>query len=69
MDKVTLKIDGKRVTVSAGTTVLQAAESAGISIPHLCYRDDLKPTGACRICLVEVEGARTLLPSCSLAVN
>ena len=69
MDKVTLKIDGKRVTVSKGATVLQAAKSAGISIPHLCYRDDLKPTGACRICLVEVEGARTLLPSCSLAVS
>jgi predicted molibdopterin-dependent oxidoreductase YjgC len=69
MDKVTLKIDGKRVTISAGATVLQAAKSAGISIPHLCYRDDLKPTGACRICLVEVKGARTLLPSCSLAVS
>jgi len=69
MDKVSLTIDGKRVTISKGATVLQAAKSVGISIPHLCYRDDLKATGACRICLVEVEGARTLLPSCSLAVN
>jgi len=69
MDKVTLTIDGKRVTISKAATVLQAAKSAGISIPHLCYRDDLKPTGACRICLVEVEGARTLVPSCSLTVS
>jgi len=69
MDKITLTIDGKRISVNKDATVFQAAKAAGISIPNLCYRDDLKPTGACRICLVEVEGARTLLPSCSYPVS
>jgi len=69
MDAVTLTIDGKRVTVDKDATIFQAAEKAGISIPHLCYRDDLKKSGACRICVVEVEGARTLVPSCSFPVS
>ena len=68
MDKVTLKIDGKRITVDKNATIFEAAKSAGISIPNLCYRDDLKAASACRICVVEVEGARSLVPSCSYQV-
>jgi formate dehydrogenase major subunit len=63
---VNLTIDGKPVQVPEGTTVLQAAEAAGIHIPTLCHHPALKPFGGCRLCLVEVEGARTLQPSCTL---
>ena len=66
---VNLTIDGKPVQVPEGTTVLQAAEKAGIAIPTLCNHPALKPFGGCRLCLVEVEGARTLQPSCTLPVN
>ena len=69
MDKVTITIDGKQVSVEKGSTVLQVAKAAGISIPHLCYREDLQSNSACRICVVEVEGARTLVPSCSYPVS
>ena len=66
---VNLTIDGKNLEVPAGTTVLQAARSAGVQIPTLCDHTALKPFGGCRLCLVEVEGARTLQPSCTLPVN
>jgi formate dehydrogenase major subunit len=66
---VNLTIDGKPVQVPDGTTVLQAAQAAGIQIPTLCNHPSLKPFGGCRLCLVEVEGARTLQPSCTLPVN
>lgn len=59
---VTLRIDGKEVTVPEGTTILEAAEAAGIEIPHLCYHPELSPAGACRLCLVEVDGK--LLTAC-----
>jgi formate dehydrogenase alpha subunit len=49
-------------------TVLQAAQTAGIEIPHLCYHEKLPPTGACRMCVVEVEGARSLVASCAYPV-
>ena len=61
----TLTIDGITVEVPAGTTVLQAAKQAGVKIPTLCYLEDVQSIGACRVCLVEVEGARTLVASCS----
>jgi formate dehydrogenase major subunit len=63
---VKLTIDGQNVEVPDGTTVLRAAESAGIRIPTLCDHKELEPYGGCRLCLVEVEGARTLQPSCTL---
>jgi formate dehydrogenase major subunit len=63
---ITLTIDGKQVQVPEGTTVLRAAEKAGIEIPTLCDHKHLFPYGSCRLCLVEVEGARTLQPSCTL---
>ena len=61
----TLTIDGIAVEVPEGTTVLQAAKQAGVKIPTLCYLEDVQSIGACRVCLVEVEGARTLVASCS----
>jgi len=66
---VNLTIDGKPIQVPDGTTVLQAAEAAGIHIPTLCYHKALTPFGGCRLCLVEVEGSRTLQPSCTLPVS
>jgi len=55
---ITLTIDNKKVEVEAGSTVLQAAEKAGIDIPTLCHHKSLAPYGACRVCLVELTGAR-----------
>ena len=66
---VTVTIDDKKVEVAEGTTVLRAAQSAGIKIPTLCDHTSLTPYGGCRLCLVEVEGARTLQPSCTLPVS
>ncbi|OGV61853.1 MAG: formate dehydrogenase subunit alpha [Lentisphaerae bacterium RIFOXYB12_FULL_65_16] len=64
-DQVLLTIDERRVTVAAGSTILEAALGAGIDIPHLCHDPRLVPTGACRLCIVEVEGERGLQTSCS----
>jgi NADH-quinone oxidoreductase subunit G/NADP-reducing hydrogenase subunit HndD len=64
MNKVTLSINGKQIEAAEGSTILQAAKSAGIYIPTMCYHDDLKPEGVCRICSVEVEGQRTLVAAC-----
>lgn len=61
----TLTINGHAVTFRPGQTILAAAEAVGISIPTLCHLKGATPTGACRICVVEVAGARTLLPACS----
>ena len=66
---VTVTIDDKKVEVPAGTTVLNAARKAGIEIPTLCDHPQLTPYGGCRLCLVEVEGARTLQPSCTMPVS
>jgi formate dehydrogenase major subunit len=56
MDKLTITIDGAKVTTSKGTTVLQAALDNGIYIPHLCHHPDLDPVGICRICMVDIDG-------------
>lgn len=66
---VTLTIDGQQVTVPEGTTVLEAARSIGIHIPTLCYLKDINQIGACRVCLVEVEGNRKLQASCVFPVS
>jgi len=68
-DSVTLIIDDREVSVPEGTTVLQAAAAAGITIPHLCYCPGLKGTGACRLCLVEIEKVRGLIVSCMRKVS
>jgi len=64
MENVTVTIDGVKVSGSPGTTILDAAEKAGIEIPRLCHQEGIKPSGNCRICVVEVEGSRTLVGSC-----
>ena len=64
MGDVTLTIDGRQVTVPAGTSVLEAATQAGVKIPTLCYLEGLNEIGSCRLCVVEIEGARTLAASC-----
>jgi predicted molibdopterin-dependent oxidoreductase YjgC len=69
MPKVTLTIDGNQVTVPKGTTILKAAQQAGAFIPTLCHDDHLTSTGACRICVVEVKGARALVASCCAEAN
>ena len=64
MEMVNVIIDGVSVQVEKGTTVLEAARKAGINIPTLCYLKDVNAIGACRVCLVEVKGAKALQPSC-----
>ena len=66
---VTVTIDGEEVAVPAGTTVLRAAALAGINIPKLCATDSLKAFGSCRLCLVEIEGAKGLPASCTTEVR
>ncbi len=66
---VTLKINGQDVTAPAGSTVLAAAELAGIEIPHLCQHEKLLPAGLCRLCLVEIEKMRGLQPACATVVR
>ena len=66
---ISIEIDGKTIEVEPGTTVLQAAQQLGIDIPHLCYDPNLPPTSSCRLCIVEVEGAKSFSASCSLPVS
>ena len=66
---VNLKINNNPVTVENGTTILAAARQAGIKIPTLCFLKDVNEIGACRICVVEVKGARNLVASCVYPVN
>ena len=65
MATVNLTIDGVQVSVEEGTTVLAAAAKAGIEIPNLCFREELKPYGACGVCVVEVEKCPKLLRACA----
>lgn len=69
MPKVRFTLDGKEVEAEAEWTILEAARRNGIVIPTLCHDDRLKPYGSCRICLVEVEGARGPLPACVTQVT
>lgn len=61
---IQLTVNGQPVEVEAGSTILDAVRKAGFNVPTLCYHPKLVPYGSCRLCLVEVEGARTLQPSC-----
>ncbi|MDD5746941.1 MAG: NADH-dependent [FeFe] hydrogenase, group A6, partial [Candidatus Omnitrophica bacterium] len=67
--KVTLTIDGTALSVPPDYTIMQAADSIGIRIPRLCYHSKLSEFGACRICVVEVEGMKTYPPSCATPVR
>jgi predicted molibdopterin-dependent oxidoreductase YjgC len=62
---VELTIDGERVQVPAGSTILDACRRAEIETPTLCYADTLTPVNVCRVCVVQLDGSRTLVPSCS----
>ena len=63
--QVELTVDGQTVTVSEGSTILEACRSVGTEVPTLCYLETLAPVNVCRVCVVEVEGSRALVPSCS----
>ena len=65
---VTLTIDNRIVTVPEGTTILEAARTARIEIPTMCYLKEINEIGACRLCIVEVEGQERLIPSCNNVV-
>jgi NADP-reducing hydrogenase subunit HndD len=67
--QIQLKIDGLQVTVDEGTTILKAARQLDIHIPTLCYHEDLCVAGNCRVCLVEVAGAKNLTASCAMPVS
>ena len=69
MNEVKLQIDGREISVKEGTTILEAAKSIGIDIPRLCYMEGLKPVADCRLCVVEVSGARNLVTSCAATVT
>lgn len=65
MAEPTLTLNGRTVAFEPGQTILEVARGAGVYIPTLCWMKDTLPTGSCRVCVVEVEGARTLLPACA----
>jgi len=65
MANLDITVNGQRIKTEKGQTILQAAKAAGIHIPTLCWFKGQKPHGACRVCLVEIEGARNLMAACS----
>lgn len=69
MADITIKINGSTVSAPAGSTILEAARLADIEIPTLCFLKEINEIGACRICVVEVKGARTLVASCVYPIN
>ena len=69
MEMVNIKINGTPLSVPKGISILEAARFAGIEIPTLCYLKDINEIGACRICMVEVKGARSLVTACVYPVN
>ena len=66
---VELEIDGRAVRVFEGSTILDACTALGIETPTLCYGETLRPANVCRVCVVELEGARVLAPACSRKVE
>src|SRR5689334_22312917 len=66
---VALTIDEQPVSVPEGSTILHACQALGIDTPTLCYLETLTPVNACRVCVVELEGARVLVPACSRKVE
>ncbi|WP_448911148.1 2Fe-2S iron-sulfur cluster-binding protein, partial [Holdemania massiliensis] len=69
MTKINLKINNIPVQAEPGSTILEAAREAGIQIPTLCYLKDVNKTGACRVCTVEIKGAKSLGASCVYPVS
>jgi NADP-reducing hydrogenase subunit HndD len=66
---VTLEVDGDEIRVPEGSTILDACRALEVDTPTLCFADNLTPINACRVCVVELEGARTLVPACSRSVE
>src|SRR5579864_2948036 len=66
---VSFEIDGAAARAPEGTTILTALRQRGVDTPTLCYLENLTPVNACRVCVVEVEGARTLVPACSRPIE
>jgi len=66
---VAIEIDGRAVTAPAGSTILDACRAAGVDTPTLCFLENLTPVNVCRVCVVELTGARTLVPACSRKVE
>ncbi|MBC8014236.1 MAG: iron hydrogenase small subunit [Sporomusaceae bacterium] len=69
MEMVSITVDGQKIQVAKDSSILEAAQKLGINIPTLCYHPELRPEGNCRVCVVEVEGARSLVASCVYPVN
>ena len=69
MENVTITINGRSVSAPAGSTILEAARLANITIPTLCYMKEINEIGACRICVVEVKGAKTLVTACVYPIS
>jgi NADH dehydrogenase/NADH:ubiquinone oxidoreductase subunit G len=69
MTEVRVTINGTQMSGREGMTILELARENGIDIPTLCYISELSPTGACRVCVVEVEGSRTLVGSCHTPIT
>src|SRR3989442_10416920 len=67
--QIEIKIDGRVVSAPEGATILDAARSLGIETPTLCYLENLTPVNVCRLCVVELEGSRVLVPACSRKVE
>ncbi len=66
---IEITIDGQPVSVPEGSTILEAARKFGVETPTLCFLESLTPVNVCRVCVVEMEGARTLVPACSRKVE
>ena len=66
---VTITIDQQKITAEESVTILEAAQKAHIQIPHLCYLKDINEIGACRICVVELEGKDKLVTACNTIVQ
>jgi predicted molibdopterin-dependent oxidoreductase YjgC len=69
VQSITIKIDGNETSVPEGSTILDATRQLGIDTPTLCFLESLTPVNACRVCVVELEGSRTLAPACSRKVE
>jgi NADP-reducing hydrogenase subunit HndD len=66
---IDIEVDGRTVRVAEGSTILDACRAEGVDTPTLCFADNLTPVNACRVCVVEVEGSRVLVPACSRAAE
>jgi len=67
--RVEFTLDGRNVSAFDGETILSVAKREGIAVPHLCFKEGMRPDGNCRACVVEVAGERTLAPSCCRTVQ